>query len=41
MNWYKCHKDKNWDDVKFSDKWTFYLKAPGGMRWMIMNSMGC
>ena len=41
MNWYKRHKDKNWDDVKFSDKWTFYLKAPGGMRLVKMNSMGC
>ena len=32
MNWHKRHKDKNWDDIIFSDEWTFYLKAHGGMR---------
>ena len=32
MNWCKRHKDRNWDDIMFSDKWTVYLKAPGGMR---------
>ena len=35
MNWCKRHKDRNCDDVMFSDEWTFYLKAPGGMRWVI------
>ena len=37
MNWYKCHKERNWDIVMFSDEWTFYLKAPGGMRWVMRN----
>ena len=31
MNWCIHHKDRNWDNVIFSDEWTFYLKAPG--RW--------
>ena len=35
MNWCKLHKDRNWEDVMFSDKWTFYLKATGGMRWVM------
>ena len=37
MNWCKRHKDRNWDDVMFSDEWTFYLKAPGGMWWVMKN----
>ena len=37
---YKTHKDRNWDNVMFSDEWTFYLKAPGGMRCVIkINNM--
>ena len=35
--WCKRHKDKNWDDVMFSDEWIFYLKVPGGLRWVMKN----
>ena len=35
INWCKCHKDWNWDDAMFSDEWKIYLKAPGGMRWVM------
>ena len=42
MNWCKRQKIRNCDDVMFSDEWTFYLKASGGMRWVMkMNSMWC
>ena len=37
MNWCKRHKDRNWDDVMLSDKWTFYFKAPAEMIWMMKN----
>ena len=32
MNWCKRHKDRNWDNVMFSDEWTFNLKAPEGIK---------
>ena len=35
MNWYKRHKDRNRDEVIFPDEWTFYLKAPRGIRWVM------
>ena len=37
MNWCKRDKDRNWDNVMFSNDWTFYLKASGGMRWVMKN----
>ena len=37
MNWCKCHKNKDWDDVMFSNEWTFYLKTPGGMKLVMKN----
>ena len=34
MNWCKRHND-NFGDIIFSDKWTYSLNSPGGMRWVI------
>ena len=40
MNWCKRHKDRNWDNVMFSDEWTFYLKLQEEWDgWWKMNSM--
>ena len=37
MYWFKRHKDRNLEYVMYSDESTFYLKAPGGIRWTIKN----
>ena len=41
MNWCKSQKDRNWEDVMFSDKWILYLKVQGGIRWMMKINSIC
>ena len=42
MNWCKRHKVGNWDDLIFSDEWTFYLKLQEKWDgWLKINNMWC
>ena len=34
LNWWTRHTNQEWDKIIFTDKYTFYLDAPKGQKWL-------